>query len=247
MQINSIADERSNLVVKSNMLIQKSRYALSLQEQKVILYVISKIKPTDEDFETYSLPLQELCEVCGIECLGENYKHFKESIYALRRKDFEIKIDNIEASVSWIEMPVFDKSTKTLHVKINPLLKPYLLALRENFTQYELGCILVMRSKYSIRMYELLKSYAENKEVTIYLDELKERLQTSEYTDYKNFRVRVLEKAISEINEYTDLNVTFEPLRHSRVITRIRFIIERKSSVEQVAVRVRRNAIIDGK
>lgn len=247
MQVYPCIDDRIHLVVKSNDLIQKTRYELTLQEQKIILYVISKIKPTDEDLRAYTIPLQDLCEICGIECLGENYKHFKASIYALGKKDFEIRDGKLEGSVRWLEMPTFNTETKTLTIRINPLLKPYLLTLRENFTQYELGCVLVMKSKYSIRMYELLKSYAENGEAIFFLDELKSILQTPEYTDYKNFRVRVIEKAVAEINRYTDLDVSFEPLRHSRVITRLRFVIQKKSSVQQVAVRVQRNAAIDKK
>lgn len=247
MKTNSLINDRVNLVVKSNELIQKTRYELTLQEQKIILFVISKIKPTDEDLKEYSIPLQDLCEICGVECLGENYRHFKSSIYALGKKDFEIRDGKLEGSVRWLEMPTFNIETKTLNIRINPLLKPYLLALRKNFTQYELGCVLAMKSKYSIRMYELLKSYTENEEIIFYLDELKEMLQTPEYTEYKNFRVRVIEKAIAEINKYTDLEVSFEPLRHSRVITRLRFIITRKSSIEQVAVRARRNAALDAK
>lgn len=242
-----LQDDRINLVVKSNSLIQKTRYELSLQEQKLILFVISKIKPEDEDFMEYKIPLKTICEVCGIGVNGQNYKNFMDSIEKLSDKKFRLKTNEVDAVVRWIETPALEKRTKTLKVRINPYLRPYLLQLHENFTQYELGCVLAMKSKYSIRLYELLKSYAEYGEFEIDLDELKDKLQTAEYPNYKNFRVKVLEKAMSEINEYTDLIVSFEPIRYSRVIGRIRFSIKRKSSVAQVSTRVHRNAILDSK
>ena len=47
-----IRDEREYNVVKSNILIQKSRFNFTAQEQKIILYLISKIKPEDKDFSS---------------------------------------------------------------------------------------------------------------------------------------------------------------------------------------------------
>ena len=43
-----------------------------------------------------------------------------------------------------------------LAVKMNPLLKPFLLGLQERYTQYQLENILAMKSVYAIRIYELL-------------------------------------------------------------------------------------------
>lgn len=241
------SDRRDNLVVKSNALIQKTRYELSLQEQKLVLYMISKIKPTDDDLMEYKIPLHEICEVCGIEKLGQNYKNIKDCIWSLADKTVEFEDERVLAKLRWIEMPIIYKRENALSIRINPLLKPYLLALQENFTQYELGCALVMKSKYGIRLYELLKSYVYYGELEISIEELKNKLQTTKYADYKNFRVKVIEKALDEINTYTDLDVTFEPIRMSHAVTSLRFVILRKSSVEQVAVRVRRNAEIDRK
>ena len=53
-------NEKQNLVVKSNVMIQKSRYNLSLQEQKVILYCISKIKPQDKQFNIINVDIKKL-------------------------------------------------------------------------------------------------------------------------------------------------------------------------------------------
>lgn len=48
------------------------------------------------------------------------------------------------------------------------------------------------------------------------------------YVNYKDFRVKVLEKAQTEINELTDINIEFEPIKTGRKVTSIKFIIEEK-------------------
>lgn len=239
--------ERDNLVVKSNSLIQKSRYSLSVQEQKIILYLISKIKPTDDEFETYTFNLRDLCDVCGISYNGKNYRDFKDAIQNLRDKSFWLKSDTEESLCSWVNKVRIDKKTLQVEIRLDEVLRPYLLQLRENFTSYELGYILVMHSKYGIRLYELLKSYDNLAEIQLSVAELKERLQSPEYSDYKNFRVRVIDPAVAEINEQTDIHVEYEQHKTGRAITHLTFRIATKSSVEQVRIRVRRNAALDAK
>ena len=78
---------RKNTVVKANDLIQKSRFSLSLQQQKIVLYLISQIKPYDEDFKVYSFDIKEFCKVCGIDSDGgKTYAELKEQIKAIRDK-----------------------------------------------------------------------------------------------------------------------------------------------------------------
>jgi hypothetical protein len=65
---------RNYRVVKHNDLIQRSRYDLGTQEQKIILYLITKIKPEDSVLKLYEFNIQEFCEVCGIDMeSGQNY------------------------------------------------------------------------------------------------------------------------------------------------------------------------------
>ena len=58
-------DSRSMVVVKSNSLIQQTRYELSLQEQRLLLYLISKIKPDDKTLEEIEISIKEFCKIIG--------------------------------------------------------------------------------------------------------------------------------------------------------------------------------------
>ena len=166
--------ERNQLVVKHNSLIQKTRYSLNTQQQKVILYLISKIRPDDDELREYDYDLKDFCRVCGISYHGQNYSNIKESILQLHNKAFWITTEEKETLVSWIMKATIYKNDTRLRIRLDDDLKPFLLHLREQFTAYELSYILVMRSKYSIRLYEYLKSYHSLSVITVSVEELKE-------------------------------------------------------------------------
>lgn len=227
---HEISSMRSNFVVKSNDLIQKSRFSLSTQEQKIILYLVSKIKPEEVELKTHIISVKELCDICGIELNGKNYLNFKNSIKSLSDKSFWIDTEDSTTLIRWIEKAKIHKFNDTIEIGLNEELKPYLLLLKENFTRYELTNILTMKSKYSIRLYELLKSYSHlHSEIQYSIEELKSILHTAKYSDYKNFRVNVLDIATSEINEVSDIFISYEPIRERRKIVSIKFTIENKT------------------
>ena len=56
------------------------------------------------------------------------------------------------------------------------------------------------------------------------------------YVNYKDFRVKVLEKAQTEINELTDINIEFEPIKTGRKVTSIKFIIEERNMTGKIRI-----------
>ena len=68
-----------------------------------------------------------------------------------------------------------------------------------------------MKSKYGIRLYELLKS-VQNKsgEIKYTLSELRDRLDVSNYNRFPDFRRYVLDNAIYDINECSDIHVDYK-------------------------------------
>ena len=151
---------RNGIVKKSNELIQKSRFSLSLQQQKIILYLISQITPYDEDFKVFEFSHIEFCKACGIDDKnGKNYRNVKNTIRALQEETIQIDLANgCNTTVSWIESPEINSGSGTIRVRFCKDLKPFLLQMRENFTSYELIWVLYFKSKYTIRLYELIKT-----------------------------------------------------------------------------------------
>lgn len=236
-------DARKHLVIKANDLIQKSRFSLTLQQQKIVLYLISQIHPNDTDFKKYSFSIPEFCRVTGISRpSGEDYTAFKNDIKAIADKSLWVTLeDGSEPLLRWIAKPTIRKDSGTIEVQLDEDMKPFLLELKKNFTAYELIYTLHFRSKYSLRLYELVKSIHFH-EIEIYnrtypLDELKRLLDAETYEQYRDFRTRVLEPAIKELNKYSDKNIEYRPIKRGRSVAQIELTISTKKPMERLRIR----------
>lgn len=254
--------EREQLVVKNNSFIQEYRHSLSAQEQRLVLYLISKISKDDEEFKEYEIKVPDFCRICGIDpSSGGNYKVLKASLKGLADKSVWTRLPNGKiTTVRWIEEPVMDdietfpelRSTGTVQVKLNKNMMPFLLKLNYNFTSYSLIYTLNMTSRYSTRLFELLRSYHYNKtkpyEVLLDIDDLKEKLDAVKktYVNFKDFRTAVLKKSIDEINEYTDMDVTYEPIKSGRKVTSIKFLLKTKDAMDRVELYEKLEAVLNG-
>jgi len=226
---------RNYKVVKYNSLIQKSNFELSAQQQKIMMYLISKIKSDDDVFMTADFEIIEFCEVCGIHFeSGKNYKDIQDAIGSMAEKILWVRLDNGDKTIlRWIEKPYINETTGKMRVKLDDLLKPFLLHVKNNYTQFELLNTLAMKSKYSIRLYEILRSYEYKKSFTFSVDELKELLNAANYKLFKDFRVNVLNLAMNEINELSDLNVSYELLKEGRAYSSVQFAISLKLDLDE--------------
>lgn len=233
-----LREERSLFVVKSNSLIQKTRYELSLEEQRLLLYIISKIKPEDEKMKMQEFTIRDYCDVCGINVLTmpNMYGYMKDTIKSLADKSFWVKLDDgKEILLRWIDKAGISKYSGRVAVRLNDDLIPYLLELKGLYTEYQLVSVLPMKKKYSVRLYEILRTELHRgnryKEVIYTLEELQDRLGITNENgkSYRQnptmFRKFVVDDAIEEIGLYTDIAVTVEYLKTGRKIDRARFEI----------------------
>jgi plasmid replication initiation protein len=235
MKKAEIALLREYKVVKQNNLIQRSRYELSAQEQKIILYLITKIKPEDTELELYEFNIKDFCEICGIDSRsGGNHVLLKEIIFNLADKSIRVTLENgYETIVRWIERPYINRKSGIIKIKLDELMRPYLLQLKEHFTAYSLYYTLAMKGKYSIRIYELLKSYENLHECTFEIENLKKMLSAEKYAMYKDFRVYVLDMAIKEINDFGDITVSYTIEKNGRKVDKINFKIKSKKDLKE--------------
>lgn len=236
---------RDKMVVKANDLIQKSRFNMTLQQQKMLLFLISQVSPYDEEFKEYEFSIQEFCRVCGLDVSsGKNYQDIKQSIKDIADKSVWINVNNDEETLlRWIEKPYLNNKSGVIRIRLDEDMKPYLLQLKENFTRYELIYTLYFKSKYSIRLYELAKSihYKELEEYrrTFSVDELRRILGGETYTEYRDFKRRVLDIAVNEINEYSDKIISYEPIKKGKSVVAIELVIGSKSIWDRLQIRSR--------
>lgn len=243
-----ILTKREYVVVKSNELVQHNRFELSLTEQKTVAFVCSMIKPIEAKDRAKGVPYQleydfnirDYCKVCGIDYdNGNNYANIKATLKKLSDRSMWVTFEenpDEEVLCRWLSKVRTNKKSGIAHIKLDEDLVPYLFDLGQKFTEYQLYNILAMKSAFSVRFYELMKSYAFQKSKTFDIDELKRLLMVDDVKSYKNFnlfKTYVLEVAEREINELTDITISFEPITHGRKVVKVRFTIKEKAPIDK--------------
>lgn len=230
-----LTEQREYSVVKANVLIQKTRFTLSLQEQKIILRLIQMITPEDKELKLYKFSIKEFCNFCGIDnTSGKNYSNIKNTLKKLSDKSYWIILPNGKKTiVRWIEKPYIDPRGGVIELKLDNDMKPFLLQLKEHFTAYSLYYTITMKSKYSIRMYELLKSYQNMSKCNFDILELKKALMTEKYTQWNDFKRYVLTPSLKEINLLTDLEITYDLQKEGKQFSHIIFTIRHKTDISE--------------
>ena len=234
-----------------NQFVFNARYRLPAREQKIILYILSKVNPNNgSEFHKQRLSVEELQDLLVRE--GGKYGSFYNELLTIADvvtnckitfpTRFEVNGVRLKGSINWFQhcIPVEDEHGK-LHLEFvfSEILKPFLIDLKE-YVRINVTEVFPMRSGYSIRMFQILKAefdrYKEHKTqifLAFSLDELKELLGLDgklSYADFKNFRVRVLDPIREEINLFSkDIQVDYDYLKTGKKITGVRFLTTAKN------------------
>jgi len=226
-----------NWVVKSNALIE-AKGRMTALEHKFIINLISEITPNDKDFKEYQLSVTEIKK--DLKITDKNiYEVLKDVANRLMDRKIEIEMINEKGKrafliTRYLSSAEYVEGEGKIKVNFDPKLKPYLLEIKERFTQYQLKNILSLKGAHSIRLYELLKQYEKIKKREFEVEEIKKLLGLDEnYSVFKDFERRVLAPAKEEINEKTDIWIDYNKIKKGRKIEKIIFNIEIKDIEEQ--------------
>ena len=230
----------NSLVVKHNDLVN-AKYNLNLSEQKVLLYAVSRIDTSKEQFNIIEFDIKEFTELLGKEeTKSKRYDEIRKIVRSLRAKEI-ILIDDKgeEFYAGWLANVKIAPKTGKIRLKFDDDLIPYLLRLKERFTRYELKNVIYLESKYSIRLYEMMKQVEYRKHRQFTINEFKDILQLGDmYSRFYDLEKRVIIPAIEEINEQkeTDIIIDYEVIRKGRKIDGLLFKVEPKDQDQKVYI-----------
>lgn len=227
--------KEKKIVVKSNKLIE-ARYRLSLQESRVILWLLTHIHPDDEDFKDHKMDIKEFSKMIGIEA-DNQYSKLRSVTKHLMQRVLEIYEPNEQEwlQVSWLSSARYQKKKGYVLLRFDPALKPYLLQLKSHFTKLEVTDLLQLKSIYSIKIYELLKQYETIGKREISIDDLRLYcgIKTGEYRNYNAIKLYVIERAAAEINAKTEYEIDYQEIKESRKIIAIEWVIKKRTFFEK--------------
>ena len=227
-------DKSSSIVIFQHNNLIEARYSLTLQEKRLILWLISKIQPDEEDFKKHELAVQEFMNL--LELTGKaNYKELQKVTLGLMKKVLVIKRpeEKTLTQVNWINYAHYEEGTGRIQLAFSDAMKPFLLHLKSQFTAIEVTDLMQFKSIHAIRIYELLKQYQDIGERTLSIEEIKKCCGVTEkLIKYSDFEKKLIIIAQREINKKSDIYIEFERIKPSRKIVGIKFIISKNKAYE---------------
>lgn len=231
------------LVREANNLIE-AKYKLDIWEARIFLSALAQIRPDDEDFKKYKIYVNDVIAEHNITSKAA-HGLLKKAANTLRKKEITIPYEYEGEMLKLTTGLITAYGTKNddewedndgayVIVDLHSDLKPYLLQLKAQFTQYNIAFLMQMQSGHSRRIYRLLKQYVKIGRRKLTIENLREILciEKGEYKKYSHFKKRVLQKAQKDLETYSDLTFEFEEIKRGRKVREIIFIIHKKNSTE---------------
>ena len=227
MNIVKIEDNKNNVIVKHKDLVWEARYRLSELGIKVVSVLISMINVNDDDFQQYVLKVSDFKEL-----IGSNSKNTYDYTHRLIKELLSKTLKIGDKQFAWISYGEYVEGSDVVIFEINRHLKPYLLALKGDFIEYNITNILPLKSPYVIRLYELFKSkwneYKHyNKNAKSYTFELKiswlrEHFEIPASYQYSSgIKLRIIDKAKKQFKDKTDIQFDYKEQKIGRKVDRL--------------------------
>jgi len=246
-----------DMVVKSNTLIEAS-YSLTVQEIRLLDIALADLATYDE-CEKDLLTMHEFVHIRADE-YAKIYDVDMKTVYtALREASENLFTRYFTYSVQSEKFPTHQEHRKArwvwniAYVEGQGLVKlaftPDLIKLagklKGDFSRYHLKQKAPLTSVYAHRLYEMMMQWRKSKIVpSVSYNELRHRfdIDDKEYKRMDNFKSRALDPAIKQINEHTDITVSYEQYKEGRKVAGFIFKFKFKKSAKPIIKDVNKTA-----
>ena len=231
---------KNALVVKDNALIDAS-YNLELTEQRLILLAILNARESGQGITADSkleIQASDYAKHFNVST-DASYKALKEAVNNLFNRQFSYTAEYKKTGKAgivrsrWVSRIFYVDDLAVLEITFAPDVVPLITRLEQHFTSYQLEQVAQLTSKYAVRLYELIISWRERGNVPFTrLQELRLKLgiEDNEYIAMSDFKKRVLDHSIKQINKHTDIIADYVQHKAGRVITGFSFTFTQKKA-----------------
>jgi len=223
-----LVDVKENQVItKSNFLIE-SKFKVTLQELRLVYWLLSNIQPEDEDFCVYRISVSQYEKFMAQFRDSNNnrvYSELKNASKKLMSRVVSIKADGGEYSMPFISRAFYHSGEGYIDIKLDDVLKVHLLKLTKEFTSIGILSAFKLNSTYSIKLLELILQYKSIGKRKLNIPDLRFMLgvDDNKYKSWPDFEKRVLAAACNDINKNTDISLSYEKIKYGRSIASIEF------------------------
>ncbi|HQV23860.1 MAG TPA: replication initiation protein RepM, partial [Agitococcus sp.] len=232
----------SELIVKDNALMNAS-YNLNLVEQRLILLAIIEARESGKGINAND-PLvvhaESYITQFGV-ARQTAYQALKDACKDLFARQFSYQESRRKGTITitsrWVSQVGYMDNEATVELVFAPAVVPLITRLEEQFTKYDIEQISGLSSAYAVRLYELLICWrSAGKTPIIEITEFRKRLGVldSEYQRMERLKTGVLVLAMEQINQHTDINVTYKQHKAGRTVTGFSFTFTQKKQLKDV-------------
>ncbi len=229
----------ADLIVKDNALINAS-YNLDLVEQRLILLAIIEARQSGKGINAND-PLivhaESYINQFNVHRNGA-YKALKDACDDLFARQFSYQSRSEKGNIQhhksrWVSEIIYVEKEAVVKLIFAPAIIPLITRLEEQFTKYDIEQVSELSTAYAVRLYELLIAWrSTGKTPIIAIQDFREKIGVLD-TDYPrmfDFKKRVLEPSIAQINEKTDIKVKVEQHKTGRNISGFSFKFKQKQT-----------------
>jgi plasmid replication initiation protein len=217
MKLVNVKNE--NVPVRIHNDIANGRGDFSACMLDILFYILSDFKQ-EERF--YTVRHDNISDITGRDW---NYQQFREATQEMGSRMFEIETDKSYLQLWLFGSVEYKKGTGSFEIELSKKAMPYLENLKSNFTSMQLKSILFCSSKYAKRFYMLgCRWRGAGKVPQMTISELKIMLglkdpkgkQKEQYERFTDFKIKVLDVAVQQVNEHTDIMLDYKLIKRGR-------------------------------
>ncbi len=233
----------ADLPEKDSALITAS-YSLNVAESRLILLAIIVANENLNKTEVSSL-LGKRIEVSTQRYIDmfdipeqSAYRLLQDTCRSLFKRQFsyteKANNENIWHRTShWVIDIAYLNETETVALNLAPAVISSIDELEQHLTSYDIRKVVNLSNAHTICLYELLTTLHRTGETPrVSLEQLRDKLGIleGEYKRMFDFKRQVLDYSIAQINEHTDIQVSYEQHKKVRTISGFTFKIEMKEN-----------------
>jgi plasmid replication initiation protein len=231
-------DSKNYLVQKSNSLNQMRQFNMSLAEYKIFCLYLARINSSDKSTRNVKYSVKDLQKVFENEASYTHVKHLENVTDRLLKQIIKIPYDNggYKKYHLFKKCEVNQDQNKDWYLELTAEedADSIIFELEKAYTSYRLGNIVKLKSTNQVRMYEILKQYANIGQLIISIEDLRAEIGINEnkYKLWADFNKSVLQVCKKALSENTDIVFEYEiHQKKGRKIDQLKFIIKHNPNV----------------
>jgi plasmid replication initiation protein len=218
-----------NWVVMQNRMLQVFNQ-MTLDEKRLLILaspVARLIDATQDD--AIEVTAKEFADACGIET-DSAYSQIQEASEKIMGRLLKYRNERgKKVTVQWVIRSVYENGYVSLWFTKEVLIMLKVFDEHNPFTKYKKDEVLKLKLEYSIDLYHLSKKHEKMKSWIMTLDEIRDDFALSKsYSRINNLKSRVIDPAVKEISDKTDIILTYENVKRGRTVTGLKFTVKAK-------------------